>query len=253
VNAPFESETINLGDLPHGTRDGQISAPQTPEESSTMMAEIDTISDEKKRLHRLFLDAVDHMQCFDYVGALAILEAILPCNLAVDERLRDVSKRTGMVFGDASFLTLQTYSSLLETKAHLGQFAGMDEQIREAEILADRVCTEEQRVHFNISLAKIKSGYKGFQEYIEQLDVGLRYFGEKGNDPSFYTYLLDQVDLFLWLSDIERAWKTLEIAQKIETPVITQPSRSLEQISADADALFSLPEYRFLISSPSWR
>ncbi len=244
MNVPIEPEPINIGNVPIGSNIVQISASQSQEEFSSMMTEVKAISEEKQRLHRLFLDAVEYMQHFDYISAHAILEDILPFNLAVNDKLRDISKRSGIEFDDASYLTLNTYMSLLEAKVQLGQFEGIDGQVQEAEKVAKQACTDEQQIHFNISIAKIKSGYKGFQEYMEQLDIGLHYFSENKNDRSFYTYLLDQVDLYLWLSDIERAWKTLQLAETMDIPVMIQPTRSLDQISADADALFLQPEYQ---------
>lgn len=209
-----------------------------------MKQELQELSKQKELLNQRFLETFDFTEKFDFLSAHDLLEKLLPENEALYNQFKLFNEQWGESIDDGSYLTLNTMMALLDAKAHSGILDGFDDLAGKTEELAHRIKTEIEWLHFEIDMARRCVPVYGVQDYILKLGNAIDVFSKQEDLDSVYTYLLDLVDLYLSLSDTNRAAQTIARAENLGLPELAPPSRTMEQVTAEANDMYTSPEYQ---------
>ncbi len=163
---------------------------------------------------------------------------------ALNNQFKLFNEQWGESIDDGSCLTLNIMMALLDAKAHSGILDGFDDLTGKTEELGHRIKTEREWLHFEIDRARRCVPVYGVQDYILKLGNAIDVFSKQEDLDSVYTYLLDLVDLYLSLSDTNRAAQTIERAENVDLPELAPPSRTMEQVTAEANDMYTSPEYQ---------
>ena len=208
-------------------------------------AEMEDLTSEKERQQEARLAAIDLLYGGNPAAARLQLEALLPDSRALVTRMRRFSGETGLELDDTSWMLKAVLVALLEALARTHGWEGFDALAREADAISASHDDPDTRIRFAVELASIRSGRDGLQVWWICLDEARQHFLAQGDTVTACGYLLDLADLYLWMSDMERAEEALRLAVDQPLPKACPPARTLQDISIELEMLDKDPAYQF--------